>query len=304
MNMMTSQHPVVAGIDGSDDAVRAATYGAWEATRRRMPLRLVFAHQPTPMWSPGVLVADEYRWENDWVRAQLDAADKKIRNSYPDLRIEWAIVNASPAGALVDESRHASLVVVATHAIGGLVGHLSGSVAAQVAAHAHCPTIVARPTTYAELDPATFADRPIVVGLDGSRESEHAMDFAVEQAVARQTTLHAVYAWNVLEVHNIGAIVPDQFVNADEEAKALRLLTEATEGWTDRYPDLRIVRRVIHSLDPVDALTHARRDAGLIVVGSRGHGGFLGLRLGSTVDALIRNASAPVAVVRGNDADH
>ena len=64
------------------------------------------------------------------------------------------------------------------------------------------------------------------------------------------------------------------------------------------------MRQVIHSVDPVDALTHARRDAGLIVVGSRGHGGFLGLRLGSTVDALIRHANAPVAVARGYDADH
>jgi nucleotide-binding universal stress UspA family protein len=302
--MITSQHPVVAGIDGSDEAMRSATYGGWEATRRRVPLRLVFAHQHTPMWSPGVLVADEFRWEHDWVRAQLDAADKRVRVSYPDLHIESVIVTASPAGALVDESRNASLVVIATQATGGVVGHLSGSVAAQVAAHAHGPVIVVRPTSYAELDPATFADRPVVVGLDGSPESEHAMDFAVEQAVARGTALHAVYAWNVLEVHDIGPIVADRFVNADEEAKALRLLTEATEGWTDRYPDLRIVRRVIHSLDPVDALTHARRDAGLIVVGSRGHGGFLGLRLGSTVDALIRHANAPVAIVTGYSADH
>lgn len=124
------------------------------------------------------------------------------------------------------------------------------------------------------------------------------MDFAVEQAVARNAQLHAIYAWNVLEVHNIGPIVAEQFINADEEAKALRLLTEATEGWTDRYPDLHIVRRVIHSLEPAEALARARQDAGLIVVGSRGHGGFLGLRLGSTVDALIRHATAPVAVVR------
>lgn len=237
--------------------MRAATYGGWEATRRKVPLRLVFAHQPTPMWSPGVLVADEYRWERDWVRAQLDAAEKQVHRSHPDLRTESAIVKASPAGALVAESRHASLVVVATNATGGLMGHLAGSVAAPVAAYAHGPVIVVRPTSYAELDPATFGGRPVVVGPDGSPESEHAMDFAVEQAVARGTSLHAVYAWSVSEVHDIGPIVADHFVNAGEEAKALRLLTEATEGWSARYPDLRIVRRVIHSLDPVDALAYA-----------------------------------------------
>ena len=289
---------VVVGIDGSDEAMRAAVYGAWEANRRRVTLRLVFAYQPMPMWSPGVLVADDDRWERNWVRAQLAAAHEHVAAAYPDMTVETAMTSASPAGALVDESEHAGLVVVGTQATGGFVGHLTGSVAVQVAAHAHCPVIVVRPTSGAELDPVTFPDRPVIVGLDGSRESERAMDFAVEQAVARNAQLHAIYAWNVLEVHNIGPIVAEQFINADEEAKALRLLTEATEGWTDRYPDLHIVRRVIHSLEPAEALARARQDAGLIVVGSRGHGGFLGLRLGSTVDALIRHATAPVAVVR------
>ena len=53
-----------------------------------------------------------------------------------------------------------------------------------------------------------------------------------------------------------------------------------------------ITRRVVHALDPVDALTTVSEGAGLLVVGSRGHGGFLGLRLGSTVDGLIRHAGA------------
>ena len=213
------------------------------------------------------------------------------------------VVNASSAGALVAESRHASLVVVATHATGGVVGHLAGSVAAQVAAHAHCPVIVTRPTSYAELDPATFADHPVVVGLDSSPESDHAMDLAVEQAVARGTKLHAVYAWNVLEVHDIGPIVADRFVNADEEAKALRLLTEGPRaGPTGTRTCASCAKSSTAWIRSTRSRT--RRDAGLIVVGSRGHGGFLGLRLGSTVDALIRHANAPVAVARGYDADH
>src|SRR5215467_4243795 len=222
--------PVVVGIDGSDEAMRAGVYGAWEAKRRRVTLRLVFAYQPMPMWSPGVLVADDDRWERDWVRSQLTAAHEHVGAAYPDMTVETAMTSASPAGALVDESEHAGLVVVGTQATGGFVGHLTGSVAVQVAAHAHCPVIVVRPTSGAELDPVTFPDRPVIVGLDGSRESERAMDFAVEQAVARNAQLHAIYAWNVLEVHNIGPIVAEQFINADEEAKALRLLTEATEG--------------------------------------------------------------------------
>jgi nucleotide-binding universal stress UspA family protein len=134
--------PVIVGIDGSDEAMRVGTYGAWEAKRRRVPLRPVFARQPTPLWSPGVLVADDYRWERDWGRARLAAAQDHVRAAFPGLTIETAVVKGSPAGALVEESRHACLVVTGTHATGGFVGRMSGSVAAQVAAHAHCPVIV------------------------------------------------------------------------------------------------------------------------------------------------------------------
>ena len=125
------------------------------------------------------------------------------------------------------------------------------------------------------------------------------MAFAVEEAVARGVDIDAVYVWSVLEVHDIGPIIPEGYDATEEQEKALRLLTEATEGWSDRYPDLTIFRRLIHGLDPVDAIARESHGAGLIVVGSRGHGGFLGLRLGSTVDGLIRYANAPVAVVRG-----
>jgi nucleotide-binding universal stress UspA family protein len=286
-------------MDGSAEALRAAAYGAWEAKRRNVPLRLVFAHVPAPLWGPSILLADDFRWERQWARDMLIEAEQRVIATNPDVTLQTAVVSGTAAGALVDESRHASLVILGTRAAGGVIGHLSGSVAAQVAAHAHTPVIVIRPTDDVGVDATVVTDRPVIVGLDGSVESERAMAFAVEEAVARNAELHAVYVWNVLEVHDIGPIVPDGFDADEEEKKATRLLTEATEGWAGNYPDLTIARRVIHGLDPVDALSRAGYDAGMVVVGSRGHGGFLGLRLGSTVDGLIRHAGPPMAVVRG-----
>lgn len=296
--------PVVVGMDGSAEALRAAAYGAWEAKRREVPLRLVFAHQPEPVWGPSILLADDYRWERRWAHDMLVEAEQRVTATSPDVTLESAVVSGSAAGALVDESKHASLVIIGTRAAAGVIGHLSGSVAAQVAAHAHTPVIVIRPTDDGDVDPTNITDRPVIVGLDGSIESERAMAFAVEQAVARGADLRAVYVWNVLEVHDIGPIIPEDFDADVEEKKASRLLTEATEGWASSYPDLTIARRVIHGLDAVDSLSQAGDEAGMIVVGSRGHGGFLGLRLGSTVDGLIRHAGPPMAVVRGeHDAD-
>lgn len=293
--------PVVVGMDGTVEAKRAAAYGAWEAKRRGVPLRLVFARQPTPMWGPAVLIANDYEWEQPWVREILVKAKKEITETHPDVVLQTAAVFGGTAAILVEESKRASLVVLGTRAAGGVVGHLSGSVAAQVAAHSHAPVVVLRPGGV-DMDPAT-SPRPVVVGVDGSSESEDAIGFAVDEAVARGVDLHAVYVWNVPEVRDIGPITPYVFEASAVEAKALRLLTEATEGWSDRYPDLKVVRRVVQGIDPVAALAEVSGGAGLIVVGSRGHGGFLGLRLGSTVDGLIRCADAPIAVVGGRTSD-
>jgi nucleotide-binding universal stress UspA family protein len=297
-----SHDPIAVGMDGSAEAVRAAEYGASAAKRLKVPLRLMFAHRPAPMWGPNILLADENRSERVWADDMLLEAHQRISDAQPNIIVQTSVVSGSPAGVLVDASRRASLVVLGTRAAGGLIGHLSGSVVAQVAAHAHTSVHVIRPTAERAADPTAITDGPVVVGLDGSAESKRAMVFALEQAVVRGDDPHAVYAWNVLEVRDMGAIVPDSFDAGAAEEKALRLLTEATEGWADTCPDLTITRPVIHGLDPVDALREAGDNAGLIVVGSRGHGGFLGLRLGSTVDALIRRTGARIAVVRGEHA--
>jgi nucleotide-binding universal stress UspA family protein len=252
------------------------------------------------MWGAPALMANDYSWEDKAASDLLATAKIEVTAGHSDLDVETVAVNGGPASVLVEESTTASLVVVATRARGGLLGHLAGSVAAQVASHASAPVVVLRPTDGVPTDPTDFAGRPILVGLDGSEESEKAMAFAVDEAVARGVGVRAVYAWNVLDVHNIGSIVPDTYAVNGERDKAERLITEAVAGWSARYPDLGIAAEPVHDLEPLDALVREGAGAGLTVVGSRGHGGFMGLRLGSTVDGLIRYAVTPVAVVRGD----
>lgn len=291
--------PVVVGVDGSDEALRAAEYGAWEASRRRVPLRLIYARQPPS--TSGAPAAEDPARDQGRIHDLLAKAATEVTANYPEVAVTTATVSEGAAAALVAESHRASLVVVGTRATGGPVGHLSGSVAAQVAAYASAPVVVIRPTdNLDDDDPAVFRARPVIVGLDGSEGSEQAMAFAVEQAVAREATIHAVYVWNVADVHDLGPLVGDEVDEADEDAKADRLLTEATSGWSARYPDLIITRRAVHDLNPMYALINAADEAGLVVVGSRGLGGFDGLLLGSTVDGLIRYSPVPVAVVHGH----
>lgn len=289
--------PVIVAYDGSTASRAAALYAAREARRRRVNLTMIYAHQPTPMWGPANLILDDYSWERDWVHRILTDGRNAVTTAYPALEIHTKIMSGSAAGTLIDASATASLVVTGTQSTGGIVGHLAGSVAAQIAAHAHAPVIVVRDTDSSRTDP-TAAGR-IVVGLDGSDESQRALAFAVDEAADRGASIEAVYGWCIPDVHDVQPFINRTYNLEEEKAKADRLVAEAVSGWSDRYPDLTITHRIVYTFDPVDALQQAATAADLIVVGSRGHGGFLGLRLGSTVDALIRVASVPVAVVRG-----
>lgn len=298
---VNARGPVVVGVDGTEGSRRALAYAVWEARRRDAWLHIVHAFQPSPMWGPASVMLNEHGWVADWVRDLLAKSKAEANGIDATLVIDTAAVIGGPAAVLVDQSRTARLVVVGTQASPGFVGRLSGSVAAQVAAHAEAPVIVLRPGTDEQTDVSTFGQHPVMVGIDGSDESLKALAFGVDEALARGVDLHTVYVWSVMPVHDAGPIVPDSFDFTEMQQKAERLLGEATAGWAERWPDLKIHRRVVHDIDPVRALAAAAEDAGLLVVGSRGHGGFAGLRLGSTVDALIRTADTPIAVVRGVD---
>jgi nucleotide-binding universal stress UspA family protein len=75
------------------------------------------------------------------------------------------------------------------------------------------------------------------------------------------------------------------------------VLAERLAGWPEKYPDVT-VRRVVDRNAPVGSLLDHALGARMLVVGSRGHGGFAGMLIGSTSQALIRQATCPVLVVR------
>jgi nucleotide-binding universal stress UspA family protein len=298
MEQNQTQRAVVAGVDGSECGLQAVRWAAAEALRRQLPVRLVAAHA----WPSGGLVGDpglgvDYRAVlRDVVLGHLATAAADARQVAPELDIEQVEVTGYPVPVLLGESAHAEIVVLGDRGLGGFTGLLIGSVAVEVTAHASCPVIVVRGS---EPDRTGPRPEPVVVGVDGSPTSEAATAFAFEAASLRRVPLVAVHVWrDVLVDATMAPLLDWNVIDSDER----EVLAERLAGWTEKYPDVP-VRRLVARDRPARALVEESGRAQLVVVGSRGRGGFHGLLLGSVSQALLHNAHCPVAVVRSPRGD-
>ena len=170
---------------------------------------------------------------------------------------------------------------------GGLGGTLVGSVASSVAAHAVAPVVVVRG------DEPTEPAAPVVVGVDGSPVSEAAIDFAVVAADLASCPLVAVHTWWDPLFDPVTEPLLGWDAIVDDER---RVVAEQLAGRSAAYPNL-VVSTVVERSHASRALLDRARGARLLVVGSRGRGGFAGLLLGSVSRAMVHRAPCPVAVV-------
>jgi nucleotide-binding universal stress UspA family protein len=294
MNATTANglvRPILVGIDGSPSALAAARWAAREAVVRRAPIRLVYAFGWMPVHDaddPVQIVPDARDALLRTAEERLAAAAAQVAEVAPDVAVSREVTTGMAAALLVSLSAEAQLAVVGHRGLGGFAGLVIGSVGAALAAHAACTVVVVR-------GPATARhDGPIVVGLDGSPQSEAALAFAVEAAVARRVPLRAVRAWLDPAVPYVVTGPADW----DEEVRRQQgLLSEQLVEWREKYPDLR-VEPVLMQDRPAHALAQSTGGAQLVVVGSRGRGGLTGMLLGSVSQAMLQHAECPVAVVR------
>lgn len=278
---------VLVGVDGSATAEKAVRWGAMEAARHGVPLRLVTAIGPTAdRGLPGR--HDNYQ---DALREHADVrlahAAEEAQRQAPGIEIEQERVIGSPLSVLVAESRRARLVVIGDRGLSRIEGLMAGSVAVALATHASCPVVIVRG------DERGPADLPVVVGIDATAEA--AIAFAFDAAATRQVPLVAVHTWSDLAFSSaMAGVVLDWAAIDVEEAEQL---SERLAGWSRKYPDVPVERVITRESPATGLLTWATR-AQLVVVGSRGHGEFAGLVLGSVSNALLHRAACSVAVVR------
>ncbi|MGP4057301.1 universal stress protein [Mycobacterium sp. 4D054] len=289
----TDGYGIVVGVDGSPDSAAAVQWAAQEALLSGIPLTLLCVVAPTVVsWPMAPLQETVAECQRQNAEDALVHAREAVRSIAVEAGREIAVTTevqySPPVPALVDASKKAHMVVVGSRGIGRLAKLVLGSVSGGLVHHAHGPVTVVHTRDGRLPDPAA----PVVLGIDGSPVSEQATAVAFDEAAARKVDLVAVHVWKDIAGPPLHGQVWD-----NQSRQAEEVLAERLAGWQERYPDVRVHRRVEFD-DPARRLIDASRTAQLLVVGSHGRGGFAGMLLGSVGSAVVQSVDVPVTVVR------
>jgi nucleotide-binding universal stress UspA family protein len=286
---------VVVGVDGSASSESALRWAVAEAQRTGAPLHVVHALETeVVLTSKQPLGTKETPASADPV---LSAAIGLVQVMAPQLAMTAHSVTGFAATTLIEASKIADTVVVGSHGRSAVPSVLLGSVSQEVAIHSSSAVVVVR-------EHGAQDGRPghVVVGVDGSEASQPALSYGFAYAASTGSSLTAVHTWwwEPLEGVSLGEPWIGDWTEIANQEEAL--VSEILAGYSKTYPDVPVSAHVVRG-DPVVELLEQSKEASLLVVGSRGRGGFMGLLLGSVSRRILKRATSPVAVVRSAHTD-
>jgi nucleotide-binding universal stress UspA family protein len=283
---------IVVGVDESVGAAEALRWAAAERAIDDCSLTAVlcWTYLEQHRSEPNQHFDPEYG--DDAARQALDTIVERVLGADAAAHVERRTVNDHTARGLLDASTDADLLVLGARGLSGWREIVVGSVTRQCLHHATKPIAVIHHPQSDE--PSRQRQNRIVVGVDGSEGSRHALGWALDEARLRQATLAAVH---VRTRAFIGSEpVPAGDYEANENDRAGDVLESALAS-ADTSGLAAPVEPLVVSGSTAAALLEASQDANLLVVGSRGHGGFAGLLLGSVSDSVVHRATCAVVVV-------
>ncbi len=290
--VMANEKVIVVGVDGSEASLAAVDWAVAEAKQAGMRLHVVCAYA-LPSFTAASLDGGYAAMDDTAIQqgAQAVIDEAVARVGEADVVVTSALETGDPAGVLVDLSREAALIAVGTRGGGGFTDRLLGTVSSALPAHAHCPVVVVPVREGRSYMPV----RRIVVGVDGSESARVALRRAVDEAAVWDAELTAVAAVPIATGAGAMAWLPATVDREEVLADVREGLGVAVAGAVGDRP----VRVRQHALDGNAAALMAEFSTAveLIVVGTRGRGGFAGLLLGSTSQAVLHHAASPVMVV-------
>jgi nucleotide-binding universal stress UspA family protein len=278
--------PVVVGVDGSEESLRATDWAAGEAVRRKVPLRIVSAPASLPpMRAPHVSEATAANALRGIAARSLGLALERAGRVARVPLIETGMLSGPPAVAVADCGRGASMLVLGARGAGGFGAMMLGSVSRYGADHAPCPVIVVREET-------TAVQREVAVGIRDPGDADGALAFAFEEAELRSAELLVVHAWH--------GIPPGLLARAGSQddpgltcAAAEEQLGDMLSAWREKYPTVKVNLYVVDA-HPARVLASLSARADLIVIGK--HAG-PGPVVGSIQNVVLSHAHGPVAIV-------
>ncbi|PST46971.1 universal stress protein [Bifidobacterium callitrichos] len=285
---MINDKAILVGVDGSNASYKATWWAANYAKHAGLTLQIVCAYS-LPSYA-AVSFDATYTAMGDDNAAHSDAQEilSKAKAIADEQGVEAAtlIVTGDPASVFVELSRNYNLIVIGNRGKGGLAERLLGTTSSSLPAYAYCPIVVVPYTDDdGNLMHLNNTITKVAVGSDESKWGLKALDIAASFAHAWGAELDVISA--APQVKGADDAVYESYMD-DLETRVKPL--------EEQYPDLVIKKRIV-SGSAVDTLTKASYDHDVVVVGSRGRGGFTGLLLGSTSQGLIQHAVGPVYVV-------
>lgn len=283
---------IVVGVDGSDESRGALRWAQELAALTGATIQAVAVWTlPPAAGSDGAAAANVaflYNELEDIAQQNLEEVLAEVSTEGDDISTSTEY-GASIAGGLIRAADDGDVLVLGARRHGGFERFL-GTTALQCAQHAACPVIVVPDTA------PTLTDT-VAVAFDGSESSHDALRWAVGVASRRDLTLRVISVWEGSDFPGAQLFADDVVEPGDRVLEALRAAVVAA------VPDLPAEVEYV----PVKAahqvatrLLEAAEGASLIVVGSRGRGGFRGLLLGSVSQRCLESATVPVAVIRGD----
>lgn len=316
---------LVVGIDGSANARAALAWAIDEAKLRGDDLKVVtVSNAPVlPDDDLGVVEREQRDAERLTTRHAGDLLDEALA-PFADtgVPIKTQVLRGVAYEALIGHAAGSSGLVVGARGHSAYRRLLLGSVSQQVVVHAHDPVVVVPPP-----DSARHRWHKVIVGMDGSEGARLALARATEEARLRGCELEAVAVLpppaapgdhTLVEAHVrasmwVGMPGPRSDASSDVERRrqqvvdqwrddAERHLTSEIDRLVPGELPATVTPMVIGDRHPARALLDMAKRADLLVVGSRGRGGFVGMLLGSVSQQCVRHATAPVLVVPGHAA--
>lgn len=289
---MTHKPVILVGVDGSEASLLALDWATAEARQLGWQLHVVCVFSmpsfTATMIETGYPSLDDNLIQ-DGAQSVLDDAVARVPG---DVVVTSALEVGDPSAVLVELSRDAGLVVLGKHG-GGFADRLLGAVSSAVPAHAHCPTVV---VPFRDTEPSPHVPvRRIVVGVDGSESAQLALARAIAEAEAWEAELTAVAAVPIAQGSGAMAWLPAS-IDRDELLADVRAGLDDACGRAQGGSRVEIRRHVLDG-SAAALLTEFSTAVDLLVVGTRGRGGFAGLMLGSTSQNVMARSDCPVLVV-------